>query len=464
MNQPAPNPQTEDELLDDLYSRTDELVDLVRAEMREGKVSRKLRNALQDLHAADCADLVEHLSADERDYFLDRMGQYLDGDVLANLDETVREDVLGDLDTKEIADFVQDLDSDDAIEIIESLEEDAQRDVLDAVSATDRAVYEESLAYPEGTAGRIMQRETITVPQDWTVGDTIDFTRKKTKTLPERFYNITMVDESNRPVGIIPLATLLRNKRRERLSKITDEDFKTIPATMEQGDVAYMFRQYALTEAPVVDEDGIMLGVIDVDDIVDILDEEHEDSMLHLGGVAEDDFYSDALQTATSRIPWLAINLATAILASVVIGLFSETLEQAVALAILMPIVASMGGNAGTQTLTVAVRALATNELTNTNALRIVGKETLVGGINGIVFAILSGIVAWVWFSDGGIGWTIAISMVANLIMAGLAGVLVPLALDRLDYDPAISSTVFVTTVTDVVGFFTFLFMATIIL
>ena len=460
----AHNTHTDDELLDDLYSRTDELVDLVRSESRGGKFSRRLRNLLKDLHAADCADLLEQLSPDERHYFIEYMGRYLDGDVLTHLDETVLGDVLTDLNSQEIANFVQDLESDDAVEIIETLDKETQRDVLQAVNPKDRAVYEESLSYPEESAGRIMQKHVLTADSRWTVGDTIDYMRQDSKSLPERFYNVTIVNDEGMPLGAVALGSILRSKRHKKLIDIIEDDFKVIPVTMEQRDVAFLFRQYALTESPVVDTKGSLVGIINIDDIVDILDEEHEDDILHLGGVAEDDFYSDTLDTVKSRVPWLLINLWTAILASVVIGLFSSTLEQAVALAILMPIVASMGGNAGTQTLTIIVRALATNELTHANVLRVIGKEIIVGGVNGVLFAVIAGAVAWLWFDDVHMGLIIALAMIFNLLMAGLAGTLIPLVLERMKLDPAVASTVFVTTVTDVVGFFTFLFLATVIL
>lgn len=460
----AQDTRPNNEVLEDLYSRTDALVDRVRLAIRDGDMDSTLCLQLNDLHVADYADVLERLSSDERRYFVKHMGQCLDGDVLTHLDDIVLKDILEILNSQEIATFVQDLESDDAVEIIENLEEHTQRDVLQAVNPEDCSFYQESLSYPEESAGRIMQQEVLTIDSRWTVGETIDYMRDQTASLPERFYNVIVVNGEQVPVGCVPLAMVLRSKRSEQLIDLIEDDLKVIPPTMNRGDVAFLFRQYGLTEIPVVNTDGVLLGIINIDDIVDILDEEHEDNILHLGGVAEDDFYADSLDTVKSRVPWLFVNLLTAILASLVIGVFAETLKQAVALAILMPIVASMGGNAGTQTLTVAVRALATNELTHSNALRIVGKEVIVGGVNGLIFAVVTGAVAWLWFGDGHIGGIIALAMVFNLLIAGLVGTMVPLILDHLKLDPAIASTVFVTTVTDVVGFFTFLFLATVFL
>lgn len=460
----AQDTRPNNEVLEDLYSRTDALVDQVRLAIRDGDMDSTLCLQLNDLHVADYADVLERLSSDERRYFVKHMGQCLDGDVLTHLDDIVLKDILEILNSQEIATFVQDLESDDAVEIIENLEEHTQRDVLQAVNPEDCSFYQESLSYPEESAGRIMQQEVLTIDSRWTVGETIDYMRDQTASLPERFYNVIVVNGEQVPVGCVPLAMVLRSKRSEQLIDLIEDDLKVIPPTMNRGDVAFLFRQYGLTEIPVVNTDGVLLGIINIDDIVDILDEEHEDNILHLGGVAEDDFYADSLDTVKSRVPWLFVNLLTAILASLVIGVFAETLKQAVALAILMPIVASMGGNAGTQTLTVAVRALATNELTHSNALRIVGKEVIVGGVNGLIFAVVTGAVAWLWFGDGHIGGIIALAMVFNLLIAGLVGTMVPLILDHLKLDPAIASTVFVTTVTDVVGFFTFLFLATVFL
>jgi len=306
-----------------------------------------------------------------------------------------------------------------------------------------------------------MRRETVTVPEFWTVGQTIDFMRNEDVELPEDFYNIIVVSPSHKPVGMIHLSKLLQTRRVVPVSAIMDAEAKVMRADMDQEDVAFLFRQYGLVEAPVTDSGGRLVGVLTIDDIVDVMEEEHEDDILKLGGVSEDDFYSDVVRTTRLRFSWLLVNLATAIVASLVIALFEDSLERIVALAVLMPIVASMGGNAGTQTLTVAVRALATNELTARNAARILTKEVLVGCANGFLFAIIMGVIAWLWFGDPLLGGVIAVAMILNLIVAGLSGVLIPLAIEKIGQDPAIASTVFLTTITDVVGFFVFLGLAT---
>ncbi len=421
------------------------------------------------LHYADVADIVERLDPERRDKLVEAIDNDLVPDVLAELDEAVREDVLEDMDVEQIAAAVRELESDDAVEIVEELEAPDQQKVLDAIPDMDRRLIQESLAYPEDSAGRLMQRETVTVPTHWTVGDTIDFMRRSADDssdgeLPPTFYDIFVTDPAGRPVGAMHLSHLLRSKRPVPVTEVMATELKLIPVTMDQEEVAFVFRQRDLVSAPVIDDGGRLVGAITVDDVVDVIHEEHEEDMLALAGVGEDDLYDAAVDTTKARFRWLLVNLFTAVLASLVIGLFEATLEQVVALAILMPIVASMGGNAGTQTLTVAVRALAMRELTTTNAARVIGKELLVGGINGILFAIITGAVAWVWFQDQTIGLVIGLAMVVNMLVAGLAGASIPLVLDRAGVDPAIASSVFLTTITDVVGFFAFLGLAALIL
>lgn len=338
----------------------------------------------------------------------------------------MRESIVDELPNAVLANIVRDLESDDVIDFLEDLDEEDQREILDSVPAEDRVLYEQSLSFPEYSAGRLMRRETVTIPEFWTVGQTIDFMRGEETDLPDDFYNLIVVTPAHKPVGLVQLSKLLRTKRVVPISAVMETDNKVMPADMDQEDVAFLFRQYGLVEAPVVDGDGRLVGVLTIDDIVDVMDEEHEDDILKLGGVSEDDFYSDFMETTRLRFSWLMVNLATAIVASLVIALFEDALTKVVALAVLMPIVASMGGNAGTQTLTVAVRALATNELTTKNALRILVKEVLVGGANGILFAIIMGIIAWLWFSDPLLGGVIAVAMIANLVIAGLCGVLIP--------------------------------------
>jgi magnesium transporter len=356
------------------------------------------------------------------------------------------------------------LDSDDAVQVIEELDEDEQKQLLEAIPAGERTLIEASLAYPEDSAGRLMQRELVAVPTYWTVGETIDFMRRSAEraddAMPDIFYDIFVVDPTHKPVGSIPLSRLLRTTRPIPVTDIMESEMKLIPAVMDQEEVAFLFRRRDLVSAPVVDDGGRLVGAITVDDVVDVIDEEHEEDIMRLGGVSEDDLYDAAVKTTRSRFLWLLVNLCTAILASVVIGYFEGTIDQIVALAVLMPIVASMGGNAGTQTMTVAVRALAMKELTPTNAMRVIGKELLVGGINGVLFALLTGAVAWFWFGSAIIGLVIALAMIVNLVVAGLAGTTIPLMLERSGIDPAVASSVLLTTITDVVGFAAFLGLA----
>ncbi|GAB6053160.1 magnesium transporter [Magnetospira thiophila] len=443
------------------------LVDEV-AEALENGALEQASDLIRPLHYADAADLIEQLSPEQRPLVMSLPGAPLDPEVLSALDETVREEILEDLSPEVLAALVRELASDDAVDLIEDMEEADLREVLDSLPEDDRARIEESLAYPEFSAGRLMSHDLVAVPEFWTVGECIDYLRAAADRedldgedlLPEEFYDIYVVDPRHHPVGTLPLNHLLRRRRPVLLSDIVRRDIRMIPATMDQEEVAYLFSQRDLVSAPVVDEDGRLVGTITIDDVVDVIQEEQEEDVLRLAGVAETDLFSGVFQTARSRFSWLLINLGTAVLASLVIGLFDASIDQMVALAVLMPIVASMGGNAGTQTLTVVVRALAMRDLTEDSAHRVLIKEVLVGLSNGVLFALLTGLVTWGWFSDPGIGAVIACAMLFNLIVAGLAGASIPLAMQRLGVDPAIASTVILTTVTDVVGFFAFLGLA----
>ena len=443
-----------------VYELDPAVVEAVIQALAAGDAARA-REHVADLHPADVADLLEWLSAEERRGLVEALRETLDPGVLTELDDTVREEIIAQLGVQSVAAAVAELDSDDAVNVIEELEEPEQREILDAMPVGERTLIEESLAYPEDSAGRLMQRELVTVPTFWTVGETIDYMRQSAdlgeETLPETFYDIFVVDPMHRPAGTLPLSRLLRTRRPVPVSDLMETEMNLIPAHMDQEEVAFLFRQRDLVSAPVVDGGGRLVGAITIDDVVDVIHEEHEEDIMRLGGVREDDLYSAAVDTTRQRFAWLLVNLATACTASLVIGLFEATIEQMVALAVLMPIVASMGGNAGTQSLTVAVRALATKELTPTNALRVVGKELLVGGINGILFAVLAGLVAWAWFANPALGVVIALAMTVNMVVAGLAGTTIPLLLERAGIDPAIASSVVLTTITDVVGFFVFL-------
>lgn len=428
----------------------------------------RVKDLIAPLHYADVADLLEHLSAEERHALIDVIRDGFDAEILSELDETVRDEIIEWLGIADVAAAVAELESDDAVQIIEELDEAEQQKVLEAIPAGERTLIEEGLAYPEDSAGRLMQRELVTVPSFWNVGQTIDFMRHSADleedALPAVFYDIFVVDPAHKPVGAVPLSRLLRTRRPVPVAEIMDAEMKLIPVETDQEDVAFLFRQRDLVSAPVVDDGGRLVGAITIDDVVDVIHEELEEDIMRMGGVREDDLYSAAVDTTRSRFSWLVVNLATAILASLVIGFFEATIEQIVALAVLMPIVASMGGNAGTQTMTVTVRALAMKELTRTNTMRVIGKELLVGGFNGILFAALTGGVAWFWFGSPALGVVIALAMIINMVVAGLAGTTIPLVLERAGVDPAVASGVVLTAITDVVGFFGFLGLAALIL
>jgi magnesium transporter len=389
----------------------------------------------------------------------------IDGEVLSELDWGLREEVITLLPPEQVMEAVRELDSDDLVDILEDLEDEQAAAILEGLDDRDRTAVEQALSYPEETAGRLMQREVVHAPEHWTVGEMIDYLRAHKTDLPEQFYHVILTDPRLKPTGYVTLGRLLSTARKTALTEITEDSFRVIPATQDEDEVAYAFNQYHLISAPVVDEDGRLVGVITIDDAMNVLDEVHEEDILRLAGVGEESSLSDRIgETTKQRLPWLFVNLITAILASLVIAQFEEAIGQLVALAVLMPIVASMGGNAGTQSLTVAVRALATKDLTSANLMRVVTREAGVGLINGVVFAIVMGVVGLVWFGSPVLGAVIAAAMVINLLVAGLAGILIPVVLDRLGIDPALASGAFVTTVTDVVGFFAFLGLAVLVL
>ena len=419
-----------------------------------------LDGILGPLHPADIADLLEQISVVERRALLSLWSVNIDGEVLSELNENLREEVIEYLPNAVLSEAVRELETDDVVDLVEDLEDDQQELILDALDSADRVAVEQALSYPEFSAGRLMQRELVVAPQDWNVGQTIDFLRAEDD-LPGEFYHVILVDLAYHPVGYVTLGKLLGAPRRQNLKDLAEPSFRTIPVSQPEEDVAYAFNQYHLISAPVVDEDDRLVGVITIDDAMIVLGDEAEEDMLRLAGVGGDETLSNrTLETVRQRFPWLAVNLVTAILASMVIAQFEETLAQIVALAVLMPIVASMGGNAGTQSLTVAVRALATKDLTGSNLLRVVRREAVAGLINGAIFAVVMAIIGIIWFGTPLLGVVIAIAMVINMVVAALAGILIPVALDKLGVDPALASGAFVTTVTDVVGFFAFLGLA----
>lgn len=423
--------------------------------------ARALQELAGELHEADTGDLIEALDPELRPKFVELMGREFDFTALTEVEDAVREEILEELPPKTVAEGVRDLDSDDAAHILEDLSRQEQEEILEQLPLPERGAVERILHYPEDSAGRRMQTEFIAVPPSWTVGHAIDHMRE-TVDLPDRFFELYVVDDGRRLLGAVGLDRLLRTKRPVPIAELMDPDRRRVRATEDQEEVARQFERYNLVAAPVVDESERLVGVLTFDDIVDVIEEEAEEDIKALGGVTRDEELSDSVWTiARGRIPWLLANLLTALLASWVIRQFEGSIEKMVALAVLMPIVASMGGNAGTQTMTVAVRALATRDLSEINAWRVVRRELAVGVLNGLCFAVIMGAIAAAWFQVTDLGLVIALAMLCVLAAAALGGIAIPLALIRLGVDPAIASGPFVTTVTDVVGFFSFLGIAT---
>ncbi len=424
----------------------------------------RLSALLDPLHPADIADILEQIAPADRRALLALWKGEIDGEILSEIDEAIRDEVIDSLTPAELAEAVRALDSDDVVDILEDLDTAQQAQVLQALDGADRVAAERALSYPEHSAGRLMQREAVTVPQDWTVGQAIDRLRGA-EHLPDQFYHVILVDPRIRPVGYVTLGRILSSARDTRLAAIAEDSFRTIRATEEEGDVAYVFNQYHLISAPVVDDAGRLVGVITIDDAMAVLDEEHQEDMLRLAGVADESSLSDsAWQTVRARLPWLVVNLFTASLSAIVISRFEGTIATLVALAALMPIVASTGGIAGTQALAVAVRALATRSLTRANARRVVRRELAAGVMNGLGLAAILGVAGTLIFGDPWLGAVLGAAMIVNQVVAALGGVLVPLGLERLGLDPALASGTFVTTLTDVMGFFAFLGLATLVL
>jgi magnesium transporter len=421
-----------------------------------------LRAIVAELHEADLGDLIAALEPEDRVNLVELTGSDFDFSALNEVDETVREEILEELEPEEVAEGVRELESDDAVELLESLDEEDREEVLEKLPPSERDVIERSLEYPENSAGRRMQTEFIAVPPDWTVGHAIDYMRE-TSELPDRFYEIYAVDADKHWQGAVPLDVLLRSRRMVPLKELVDEDRRRVSVLDDQEEVARMFGKYNLVAAPVLDTENRLVGVITIDDVVDVIEEEAAEDLKALGGVTSDEELSDSVWTiARGRFNWLLVNLATAFLASSVLGLFEGQLEKMVALAVLAPIVASQGGNAATQTMTVAVRALATRELGASNAWRVVMREGMVGLVNGLAFAVITGVAAVAWFKIPGLGVVIGLAIICNLVAGALGGILIPMLLERVKADPAVASGTFVTTVTDVVGFFSFLGIATV--
>jgi len=444
---------------DELTSERFEAVrQLVLAQDRAGLLA-----ALDDRHEADIAELITLLQPDLRRSLIELMGSDLAPEVFAEFDDNIRDAALEAVDSDTLAATVQQLDSDDAVFVLEDMDAADRDEVLQRIPASDRLLLQRSLDFPEDSAGRLMQTEFVAVPPFWTVGHTIDHLREA-KDLPDEFLELYVTDPTHTPIGVVHLSELLRSQRPSVVEALLHDDFTIIACDTDREEVARLFERYNLVSAPVVDEDQRLIGVITADDVFEVIADEAGEDILRLGGVGDETVTDSVLETARGRVSWLFLNLMTAVAASLVIGLFDASIERMVALAVLMPIVASMGGNAGTQTLTITVRGLATQELMPVNIARVVWREFGVGILNGVVFAVIAGSLGAYWFDDILLGGVLAAAMVVNLVVAALAGILIPVGLDRAGIDPAVASSVFVTTVTDVIGFLVFLGFATLIL
>jgi magnesium transporter len=441
----------------------DDQVNPAWLERLRGRLEADDRDAVVELtaplHAADMGDVLEALDADERLKLVTLLGDKFDFSALTEVDESVRTDLIEELPPADVARGVAELDNDDAVYILEDIDTPAREDILAQMPAFERLNLRRSLDFPEDSAGRLMQTDFIAIPPYWTVGQTIDYLRSE-QDLPDEFYQIYVVSPSYSLEGIVALDKFLRSKRDLRIGDLMQTNVIQVEATEDQERAARTFERYDLVEVAVIDESKRLVGVLTIDDIVDVIHEEATEDMQLLAGVGDEEISDTVPKTVRGRATWLVVNLVTAVLASLVIGLFDATIQQMVALAALMPMVASMGGNAGTQTMTVTVRALAMDELESFKVRRLIMREMLVGVLNGLIFALLMGLLTWFRFFNPGLGLVIGLAMIVNMIAAGSAGVLIPLGLSRLKVDPAVASSVFVTTVTDVVGCFGFLGLA----
>ena len=451
--------------LSNLYGLTPKVVAAVIASIAEHNKER-LISLIVPLHPADQADMIERLNSAQLKRFTLMMRDNLDPTVLTYLPDSVLEDVVSNYGVNELAQALPELDSDDAVDILEDLEDDEVADILAALPVGERLIVEEALSYPEHCAGRLMQREVVVCPSHWTVGQSIDHLRSQSEDqLPDEFYVIIIIDPARRVLGQVRLGKLVSSDRPVRLFEIMETAPHQIPVTMDKEEVGLLFQRYGLVSVSVVDAQEKLVGMITVDDIVDVIQEEAGEDLMALGGVSDSSLRSSLVTTVQSRFLWLLVNLATAVIASLVIGIFDATIERLVALAVLMPIVASMGGNAGTQTVTVAVRALAMRQLADAQVVnRFILREAMVGLVNGLIFAFVAGLVSLIWFQKIDIALVMALAMIANMLAAALSGAGIPIILSKLKIDPAVASSVFITTVTDVIGFLTFLGLASLYL
>ena len=418
-----------------------------------------ISNSFKEMHPADAADIIEHLNENDRENLIKLNNFRLDPEVFVELNESIQSEVINYLSNESIIYILKNLESDDSIKIIENLDEKNKNNILSSLPPKDRFILLESLSYPEDSAARIMQREFTAIPSNWSVGQTIDYLREN-KDLPEEFLEIFIVDNEFKPIGTVPSSKVLRTPRDSKMITIMSESQLSIPVDMDREEVGHLFENYNLNSACVVDKNNKLVGMITSDDVLTVLKEEAEEDVLRLAGVGDEEITDGVIKKTKRRFNWLLLNLFTAFLATWVISLFGATIEQMIALAFLMPIVASMGGNAGMQTLTVTVRTIATNELTKNNFTQNILKEFSIGILNGVIFAIISAVIVQIWFKDIVLSIIISVSMILNMIVAGLFGILVPVTLKKFNIDPAIASSVFVTTITDVIGFLSFLGIA----
>jgi len=421
-----------------------------------GNDAEFISNSFREMHPADAADIIEHLNEADRENLIKLNNFKIHPQVFVELNESIQTEIIKYLSTESIVYILKNLESDDSIKILENLNEENKNEILRSLPPKDRFVLLESLSYPEDSAARIMQREFTAIPSNWSVGQTIDYLREN-KDLPEEFLEIFIVDNEFKPIGTVPSSRVLRTPRENKMISIMNESQLSIPVDMDREEVGHLFENYNLNSACVVDKNNKLVGMITSDDVLTVLKEEAEEDALRLAGVGDEEITDGVLKKTKRRFNWLLLNLFTAFLATWVISIFGATIEQMVALAFLMPIVASMGGNAGMQTLAVTVRTIATNELTKNNFAQNISKEFFIGILNGIIFALISAVVVQLWFNDIQLSLIISISMVLNMIVAGLFGILVPISLKKFNIDPAIASSVFVTTITDVIGFLSFL-------
>ncbi len=415
-----------------------------------------VNQTLKDLHESDVANLIENLSYDSRTKLIEIEAFNIDPDIFIELNESIQSEVLHLLSSNSIINIVKRLESDDSIKILENLDKDKKKLVLDKLPPKDKFLLEEGLSYPEDSAARIMQREFTAIPSNWSVGQTIDYLREN-KDLPKEFLEIFIVDNDFKPIGTVPSSRVLRTARESKMNSIMTEMPVLISVNMDKEEVGHTFENYSLVSAGVVNKDNKLVGMITADDVVTVVQEEAEEDVLRLAGVGDEEITDSVITKTKRRFNWLLLNLFTALLATWVISNFGASIEQMVALAFLMPIVASMGGNAGMQTLAVTIRAIATKELSASNFNRVVGKEFIIGVLNGIIFAIITAVIVQLWFKQINLSLLIGVSMILNMIVAGLFGILVPVSLKKINIDPALASSVFVTTITDVIGFLSFL-------